>query len=388
MADGSLIVTKSEQFSLRVLEDYRAGRISRKEAAAVLGVSERAVNRRARKVREMGVAGVKHGNFRRPPANKKPDGMKDEVIRLVKELYFDFNVSHAREMLQLHHEIPSLSYMTLLSWCRKEGLGKRKRRRPSKARVSRERMANEGLMLQMDGSHHKWNGKDEWCLITLIDDATSDLVFARFFADGETTWNCLAALRSVIEQCGIPGYVYADKAGWAGGSEKRPGFSQFVRACDELGTGVIAAHSPQAKGRVERSFGTTQDRLIPELRLYGIHSIADANRYLEQCFQPQWRERYVVQARSETTHYRPVPAHMTLDEIICLKHLRVVSSDHCVSFANDRYRIKDLRFGSLRGKQVTVHEYQDGSVAHFYGHLRLKTELVVPPKRDWERQSG
>lgn len=388
MSDGGVFVSKTEQVCFQILEDYRSGRLSRKAAAERLGVSERAVTRRAAKVRLSGISGVKHGNYRRRPVNKTSDSLKDEALRLVREVYYDFNTSHCHEMLRLNHDM-SISYMTLLGWCRSAGLSRRKRRRPSKARLSRERMANEGLMLQMDGSHHKWNGQDEWCLISLIDDATSDVPFARLFADGETTWNCMTALRAVIEKLGIPSYIYADKAGWAGGgSDKRANFTQFVRACEELGISVIAAHSPQAKGRVERSFSTTQDRLIPELRLYGITSLLDCNRYLEQCFLPQWRERYVVEPRAATTRYRRVPAHINLHDVFCLKYHRLVANDNAVSYGNQRYKILDRHLGSLRQKEVTVHEYQDGSVGLFYGHLRLTTELIVPPKRRWSDRAG
>jgi len=383
MSDGGVFVSKTEQVCFQTLEDYRSGRLSRKEAAERLEVSERAVTRRAAKVRAEGIAGVKHGNYRRRPVNKTTDARKDDILRLVREVYFDFNTSHCLEMLALNHNI-TVSYMTLLSWCRAAGLSRRKRRRPSKARLSRERMANEGLMLQMDGSHHKWNGRDEWCLISMIDDATSDVPFARLFADGETTSNCMNALQAVIEKHGIPNYIYTDKAGWAGlGSDKRANFTQFVRACEELGASVIAAHSPQAKGRIERSFGTTQDRLIPELRLHGITSLIDCNRYLEQCFLPHWRERYTVEPRSETTRYRCVPKHIDLREIFCLKYYRLVANDNAVSYGNQRYKIMDRHLGSLRRKEVTVHEYQDGSVSFFYGHLRLTTERIVLPKRRW-----
>jgi hypothetical protein len=134
-------------------------------------------------------------------------------------VYFDFNVAHCHEMLMGYQRL-TVRYSTFYAWCQKAGIKQGKRRRPSKRRLYRERMANEGLMLQMDGSHHPWNGMDEWCLIGLIDDATSDMPAARFYPK-ETTWGCMKTLRLVIERKGFPEVNYTDEAGWAGGSEKR-----------------------------------------------------------------------------------------------------------------------------------------------------------------------
>jgi len=195
--------------------------LSRRETAMVLGVSEKTVQRMAKAVRENGLQGVKHGNTGRTPSNKLDDTLKNSVVSLVKEFYYDFNTTHAREMVQERHGI-EVSYGTFHKWCRQEGVGRSKRRRTKKARVKRERLANEGLMLQMDGSHHKWNGKDKWCMIAMIDDATSDIPYAEVF-DEETTWACFKVLRKVIETRGIPYTIYTDRAGWAG--TKREYFS-------------------------------------------------------------------------------------------------------------------------------------------------------------------
>lgn len=383
MCQGGLVLSKNEQFIYQVIEDFRAGRINRVEAAKLMQVSERAVSRRVRKVRDQGFQGVKHGNSDRRPVNKKSEELKQKILYLVDNVYPDFNLSHSLEMLELHHEI-SISYMTLNNWARKAGISRTRRRRASKARIYRERMANEGLLLQMDGSFHKWNGKDEWCLISMIDDATSELAFAGFFK-GETTENCMKALRHVIETKGRPVYIYADGAGWAGGGQKRRFFSQFVRACEELGIGVIPAGSAQAKGRVERSYRTAQDRLIPELRLYGATSMKDADRYLQQCFVPHWNERFTVDSRLTESRYMPKAAHHNLDEILCYKYHRKIGNDNTVNFEGDRYKIPDERFGSLRKKEVNIHRHFDGKISIFYGHIKLRAEKIIPPKRRWVR---
>jgi len=384
MADGGIFMFKNEAVDLRILEDYREGRITRKEAAALLECSERAVTRRATKIRLKGIAGIKHGNYQKPAVNRVAEGKKSQMLLLAKETYFDFNMVHCLEKLKEQHAL-SVSYATFHGWCRKAGIGKHRRRRTSKARVCRERMSCEGLLLQMDGSHHKWNGTDEWCLIAMIDDATSEIPSGKFF-EGETTLGCMKVLRAVIEAKGVPQMLYTDEAGWAGGGEKRRGFSQFVRACTELGIRVITTNSAESKGRIERAWRTTQDRLVPELRLAGITTLLDANRYLDQVYLPKyWHVKNTVVAREKASRYRPLKAHENLDEIFCIKYTRQIRSDHTVHFENQLYKVKDRQYGSLKKKDISIHVYENGSIALYYGHIRLDHELVTKPKRQWNR---
>ena len=380
-------MSKNEAVALKILDDFREGKISRLVASDLLGCSERAVTRRVKKLREKGVAGIKHGNFQTPSLKCIEASKRSEMMSLATKLYFDFNISHCLEMLEANHSL-SVSYATFHRWCRAAGIGKRKRRRTAKSRVYRERMACEGLLLQMDGSHHRWNGKDEWCLIALIDDATSEIPAARFF-DEETTLGCMTVLRAVIEAQGVPQMIYTDEAGWAGGSMKRQHFSQFVRACEELGIRVITTNSAQAKGRIERAWNTTQDRLIPEMRLAGITGMTDANRYVDQVYLPKyWHIRNTVAARDSNSKYRTLMPFEDLDEIFCLKFTRRIHSDQTVSFENRIYRVTDRCYGSLARKDVTVHQYADGSLSLFYGHIKLNYNVVLPPRRNWERKGA
>lgn len=385
--DSGVTVSRQEEVAFWVLEEYRAGTRSLQEAALLLSVSPRTVMRKARRIREQGLSGLKHRNRGKRPANKLGDELQAQVLALIKERYFDFNLVHAREKLRDCHGIV-VSYATLYGWCRKAGVGRGKtRRRASRARVHRERMANEGLLLQMDGSHHRWNGRDEWCLIAMIDDATSDVPCAEFF-EGETTLGCFKVLRQLIERRGIPDIIYTDQAGWTDrGSTKRPQFSQFARACNELGIKLLTTPSPQAKGRIERAWKTAQDRLVPEFRLAGIKSMKDGNRFLDQVFLPYWRRDLCVAPRSETSRYRPPPASLDLTRILCMKYQRVVASDQTLSFENQRYRIVDRRFGSLKGQEVTVHTYEDRPLEISHGHLLLKIERFEPPRRLWKRDA-
>lgn len=387
MGQGGIVVSVHEEFVFRVIEDFRVGRVSRKQAADLLGVTERQVSRVATKVRRLGLRGVKHGNYGRTPVNRLSEGVRTEALDLAARLYPDFNMAHCLEVLRERHSV-GVSYGTFHHWCREAHIGKHRRRRASKARMHRERMANEGLLLQMDGSHHAWNGRDKWCLISLIDDATSHIPAAKFFP-GETTQGCMEMLRQVVQQKGIPEAILTDGAGWAAHG-KRENFSQFKRACEELGVRLITTPVPESKGRIERSFRTFQDRLVPELRLNNIESMIDANRYLEEVFLPNyWNTRNTVMPRLTETRYRAVPRDVNLDHIFCEKYLRVVRSDHTVEFEGRTYRLSRPRIGSLKGKPIdVVVSFTDGSIALQYGHLNLEFTEVKPPKHRWLCQTG
>jgi transposase-like protein len=389
--DGTITMSKNEQFQLRIIEDYRAGRITRREASVLIGLSEKSVQRIAKKVRIQGAQGVKHGNTACRAHNKVSGALEEAMLLLASKTYGDFNMTHCYERLTAIHGL-TVSYSTFRSWCRKAGIGKRKRRRASKRRVYRERLANEGLMLQMDGSHHKWNGEDEWVLIAAIDDATSDIPHAEFFRS-EDTLNCMTVLRRIIEIRGIPECLYVDHAGWFGGL-KRQFFSQFVRACDELGVRVIYANSPEAKGRIERTWQTFQDRLIPELRINGIKAMGAANEYLQRQFIPKyWQERNTVVARDPQSRYRQLDHAVKLDDIFCMKYERKVRRDHTVSFDNKSYRLQGQWVGSLHNKDISIAEGPSGRLRAFYGHLQLDLkEIVRPGKRQlparWSKKSA
>lgn len=387
MGKGGFFLGKNEAVRLRIIDDFRAGRISRSQAALLLGISERAVTRQASKVRLKGIAGIKHGNFERTPANKIGTGTLDPFVDLARTIYAKFCLKHCHEKLVEDHRMVA-SYDTFRKACNAVGLGKRHRRRASHSRLMRERMANEGLLLQLDGSPHRWNGKDQWCLIAAIDDATSKIPAACFFPT-ETTWACMAVLRVIIERFGVPEALYTDGAGWAGGGAKRLFFSQFVRACEELGIRVIAASSAEAKGRIERCFRTLQERLVPELDLLGITGMTDANRYLEQVFLPKyWNANLTVVARDEASRYRALGPHQNLDEILCFKHWRRVRSDHCVSLDAKTYQLRPGELGSLKGKEVAAHVTIDGAVSWHYGRQLVPSEFKTPPTRRWTRGAG
>lgn len=379
--EGTIAVSKTDQFRWRIVEDYRGGRVSRKEAATLLNVSEKTIQRLSKRIREKGLSGLVHKNRAKTPHNASDEALRARCLELAATVYYDFNCTHTLEMLRSRHNI-DVSYSVFRRWCVAAGIGKRKRRRPSKARVYRERMGNEGLLLQMDGSHHKWNGSDEWVLIAMIDDATSDIPYAGMFRS-EDTINCMAVLRRVIEMKGLPEALYVDRAGWFGGM-KRQYFSQFVRACEELDIRVIYANSPQAKGRIERTWRTFQDRLIPELRLHEIKALKDANEYIEKNFIPNyWEKRNTVVPRNDESRYRKLKPHENLDNIFCMKHQRKVRNDQTIFYNNVLYKITGGIVGSLRGKEITLVESSKGPLLAFYGHIQLEIKAMPRLGKGW-----
>ena len=374
-----------EQILHRIIDDFRAGKISRRSAAMKLSMSERQVTRVARKVRQKGLAGVAHGNRSSKPYNAFVSQVRAWYVSIYGGKYKNFNFRHALEMIARHETAPALvCYTTFRKWCRASGLGKVKQRRTAKARISRERSAQEGFMLQMDGSPHEWFGPDKSCLITMIDDATSDIPDAQFF-DTETTWGCFTVLQEVIVSKGIPEVILTDQAGWSTGGTKRESFSQFARACEELDIKLIGTPSAESKGRVERSNRTNQDRLIPELELFGITTMKDANRYLKQVYLPHWRESLTVQPVSSEKRYRQIPPTIDLKEVLCYKFKRVVNRGHQISFNNQAYTLDPSKVGNLWKKQIVIHQYQDETFAFFYNERKIDYTRVKPQTRNWRK---
>lgn len=362
--DEGIYMSKRGQLVFETVSEFIRAKLTRREVSELLSLSERSISRIARRIENRGMLGVIHGNRGRQPPNKRCEEFKTVVMDLVAERYFDFNMRHCLEVLKSDHglEIP---YESFRRWCHESKLVKHRQRRPSKARYKRVRMANEGLLLQMDGSPHRYNGKDEWCLIAAIDDATSDIPYGEFF-HSEDTINCMTVLQRIIEKKGIPYAVYVDNAGnFTGG--KRAHFSQFTRACEELDIRVIAASSPQAKGRIERAWKTIQDRLIPEMRLRKIHRMPAANDYLQNQFLPNyWNKTLTVKPKSPESRYKLLHDSQDLREILCLKEYRSVKSNHTLSWKGVEYLVESPLRHSIYKQKIEFRTYQDLSWKSFF----------------------
>jgi transposase len=372
--DGGIYMSKKGQMVHQVILEFLSGKLFRKEAAEILEVRERTVTRIARRIEVKGLLATVHGNRGRAPWNKNSEENKKTVMDLVKRDYFDFNMTHCLEKLKENHGL-EIKYETFRRWCHEKKLVKRAKRRKAAARYYRARMQSEGLLLQMDGSPHRYNGKDEWCLIAAIDDATSDIPYAEFFLS-EDTINCMIVLQRIIEKKGIPYAIYVDGAGCFGGG-KRANFNQFERACEELGIKIIVATSAEAKGRIERTWDTVQDRIIPEMRLRKIKRMPAANDYLQNQFLPNyWKTKNTVPAKSKDSRYKPLHSTFDLREILCLKEYRTVNRNHTISWENNKYSlISPLRYSIYRQK-IEIRTYQDLTWKAFFAGKPIALQLL------------
>lgn len=280
-------------------------------------------------------------------------------------------------------------------WLVREGLWSGHRRCKAH-RCRRERRGCLGEMVQMDGSHHDWfEGRGPWCvLMVMIDDATGR-TFARFF-EGETTFAAMEVLRGYVRKWGLPHSLYVDRDSiyrsdrQATVEEELRGqgpATQFGRAMKTLGVELILANSPQAKGRVERMNGTLQNRLVKEMRLGKIDSIASANEFLNKTFLAALNRRFTVKAKESADVHRKVPAGTKLDEILCFQESRRVSNDWCVSWRNRIFQLgarHERR--ALAGREVIVREKLDGTVQLLHqGHTLHWVELAERPERPKEK---
>lgn len=359
-----LVMKGWDQLCLELVSKVCSGQMRREQAEQLLQVNERTLRRYLKQYREHGIGFIRHGNKGRAPVNKKDDFVKRRVQEVMKEKYFDFNMEHAREKIR-EETGWDIKRETFRSWCMEVGMVKKAKKRRSRPRYKRERMPQPGLLVQMDGSTHRWFDDRETCLIAIIDDATSTVLAAEFF-EGETTFACLKVLSEVVSRYGVFRGLYVDRAGLYGGI-KRQGFSQVKRAVEEIGSHVIFANSPEAKGRVERLFGTLQDRLVAEMRLNKIRTIDQANEYLKTVYLPhQHNPRFSVQAHNTQPAWLPLPAYLTCDAVFCIKEHRVVGRDHTVSFAAQRYMIADALKYSIHNQRIEIRVQNDGSwTAHF-----------------------
>jgi transposase len=359
-----------------LMELAKAGKITLKEAGEKIGVSYRQAKRIRRAIRERGIKGVVHGNRGQPSNHRLKESLREKVLGLSREVYWDFNDTHFTEKLRECEGI-DLNRETVRKLRRKAGIEPKRRRRAPGHRKRRERMAQEGAMVLWDGSPHHWLGPDQpaCCLMAAIDDATGKLLVARFFPfEGSSGY--LWLLREVVKRYGIPLVMYHDRHGslyrndshWsleeqlAGRQEP----TQVGLALEALGIESIAALSPQAKGRIERLFGTLQDRLIAELGLEGVQSLEAANRFLKT-FIPRLNRRFALCPRESEEAWRKVPPDLDLDRMISFRYRSVVGNDNSVRIGG---LILDLPPGPHRRSyakaQVEVRQLLDGSWRVYY----------------------
>lgn len=375
-------LTMADQKRLAVMIELDRGRYTAAQAAELLDLSVRQVRRIRARFRNEGVAAIPHHNRGRKPTHALPDALRQRVVQLVKDNYSDCNNHHLQDLLAQREGI-RLSVSSLRRLRLDANRPSPRKRRAPKHRSRRERKPQPGMMLQIDGSPCHWLGEDQppLTLLAAIDDATGE-TFA-LFRHHEDTVGYLSLLKQVLRKRGIPLSVYSDRHTLFSPHShaelsiqhqlqgKTPP-TQFGRAAQQLQITQIAAHSPQAKGRVERLFGTLQDRLVQELRLQDIDTIDDANAFL-----PQFLKRFNAQFRrppaDRTSAYRPPPKARQLNQILCLKYPRVVNNDHTVSLGG-----KSLDLGAAQGhsyarKRITVQVALDGRISFWHHGQRIGT---------------
>ena len=375
--EGPVTLSQREQQRLRVVMEVEAGRWSAEQAGEVLGVSVRQVWRLKAGYREKGAAAFMHGNRGRPSPGRISEEIRARVQHLLAGPYAGCNDHHLAELLAQREGIV-LSRKSVERIRREAGLQAARQHRPPRHRQRRDRMPQEGTLLQVDGSPHHWFGPDQpaCSLLVAIDDATGAVV-AAVFRQQEDAQGYFLLLQQVLKTKGIPLDIYHDRHSVFQDNSKRPWTlqeelqgrkeqTQFGRALEELGITSIAAHSPQAKGRVERLNGTLQDRLVQELRLAGIEDIRAGNRFLPGYFK-RFNARFAVKAEESGLAYRPMDAGLDLDRILSFRYQRVVALDNTVRLEGRLIQVPPgPKRRSYAGAHVWVHEFLDGSLGVWY----------------------
>ncbi len=381
-----LVVSQRSITRSKYLEQFATGRLCRKDVALALDISERQVSRLSKRWEADGILGIEHKLFGQESNFRTPDLLQEKIKFLYLNKYIGFNFTHFHEMLEKHENI-CISYSTVKRICARLGATKRPRR-ARKVRKYRDRSPCAGMMLQMDGSEHKWAGTETWTLIAGIDDATSEVPYGAFFPT-ESLDGYLVVLAETFKLRGIPLILYVDHASWLSGTTKSNDTGQFRRMCDELGITLIFANSPQAKGRIERLWGTLQDRLIAELALHKITDMTAATEYFNNEFLAHtWNKRFTVLARKPESKYRAAPTSQGVAETFCIKDFRKVRNDHTFFWCNRIYKILSNRRLSLAKQMIEIRSSKDGTFRVSHSGRDLEYVEVQRPRKLGEPTGG
>lgn len=382
-----------------VLARVARGEMTLRESVGLLGVSYRQAKRLYKRYRVQGQAGVVHGNVGRRSNRAWPIAQRARVLELVERYYSGevgrgpgqrFGPALTSEHLSRDHGLV-VPVSTLRGWMLAAGLWSKVRRRKL-APQRRGRRAHLGELVQLDGSFHDWyEGRGDRrgqhsCMMNMVDDATGRTLLR--FGDQETTWAAADILQVWIAEYGVPRALYTD---WKNVYKRQPtareeregmaAHTQFGRMCAKLGIEIIAANSPQAKGRVERSNGVAQDRLIKKMRLLGIADDASANAYVQATYLPELNARYALAPASAVDYHVPRDPNVADEDVFCLEHTRVVSNDFVVQFGRRALQLsRSVRGRVPAGSKVTVRESRDGSLRVIHVSRRgEERELIWSP---------
>jgi hypothetical protein len=348
-----------------------AGKILWIEAAEIAGMSVRNMQRKRQNYIDHGYDGLFDQRRGKRSVHRVPMATAERVLRLYQDKYFDFNVRHFHEKLREVENI-RLSYSWVKQALQGAGLVARQKKRGTHRR-RRPRRPLPGMLLHIDGSKHRWFQDDRYYdFIVILDDATSEIYYAQLVEE-ESTATCMAAVREVIERKGLFCALYSDRGSHffhtpkAGEAVDKSRLTQFGRALKELGIQMIPAYSPQARGRMERNYGTWQGRLPQELRLAGIVTVEEANRFLRERYIAEFNTKFAVKAAERGTAFRPC-ARKDLDWVFSIHTERVVAKDNTVAIRDQWWQLDKTRWrNTLAGQTVTIHQHLDGRVSIRYG---------------------
>lgn len=381
MEKQRLIVTVKDMNRYKILQEVIEKKLKGTEAAELLGITPVHVSRIKTKLIKEGFEGLLRKAVPNPPNKKIAQEMIKEIVRLRKELYYDFNITHFKDKLEEEHGI-HLCYESL-----RQILIAHNNHQPKKKKIvhrQRRRMPKAGMLVQMDSSQHHWlkHIKKKWWLIAMIDDATNEVPYAKLFP-GDTMFANMRVIRRFLELKGVFTSLYADKAshfkttrygGLHVDINQEQADTQIERALEELGTTLIPANSPQAKGRIERRFRLFQDRFIKEMRLAGVKDYDEANKFLQEKFLPWHNQRYRLEAESV---YMPLPKDKNLDLVFCIKQWRTVKKDNTVSFNGQIIQIPPSKLKlSFAKTKVQVCRLEDDRIFVLYKN-KIIAEAIV-----------
>ena len=373
-------LTMKDEKRLDIIQRVYRSELTVVQAALVMGVSERQCYRVKARVGKAGAKGVVHGNRGRRCKRKTKEKVVRRVVELARGKYQGFNDHHLTEKLKEQEQI-ELSREKVRRILRAEGIASPRKRRGIKHRSRRERRASEGMMLQVDGSPHDWlQGRGpRMCLIGAIDDATNKVMGA-LFVQAESSWGYFHLFSKIFKEHGVSQSIYTDchSVFW---TDREPTIDEQMinrkpttevgRGLEELGVTLILAHSPQAKGRIERLWNTFQDRLVSELRLAKAKTVEQATVVLDR-YLPVHNRKFSKPAKAQSA-WRKVSS-LQIERALCFKQQRTVAKDNTVTFEGTVLQIpKTSPFRSHANKRIDVHVLLDGAVEFFYKSEKIAT---------------
>lgn len=375
-------LTDKERLKLKTIKDLLKNKIKTKQAGRILRLTTRQVRRLKNKVKRDGTLAVVHGLKGKVGNHKIDDTIKNKVIEIIKEKYSDFKPTFATEKLQ-EKQIPTPTSQTVRMWMAEAGLWKTHKQKQIEYRAWRPRKDHYGEFQQFDGSYHLWferrykdikNEPIEVCLLASIDDATGKLTYMSF-EENEGVIAVFNFWKTYVSAIGKPLTIYLDqfstyKINHKSAVDNKDLLTQFQRVCQSLSIQLINAHSAQAKGRVERLFGTLQDRLVKEMRLEEINNPDDGNKYLKEIFIPKFNRQFSVTSKSVGDVHRILSLHEVnkLNSIFSVHEKRKIKNDFTIQFNNSFYQLEEIQPTTVRPKEtITIETWLDKTL-----HIILK----------------